>query len=261
MMEISLVKASIDPFLALKKKLEKQIRSKRSEGVILEAHDKIYEPIKQAIAPVTNAIRHDLIEGTGFGLPFTTRENHRNNIQMLRELLAQNAKERDLQNVLIKSGFLNTDCKMIDEVRMCKSERYHGMRIDLFIHSMKNDGTQKNDGTEIIELKRGTHMLLARAGKPTQELSYGLKRAINQVKGYGNRIIDSDDTAKEHLEERFGIKIEKPELRLVAGRRITSHGGYDLISKVESPNESTGDLQLLIYTWDGMIAEFEMIFD
>lgn len=134
---------------------------------------------------------------------------------------------------------------------MAADRNGHGLRMDLVL------GPDPNGHNEIVELKRGSHLLLAHQGKLTQRLSRALKKAVAQLDGYGQRV-PSDMDAVRLIESQHGIRIANPSLRLVAGRRLTSASGYLLLSKVELDASAEG-MQLQVYTWDGFLAELERI--
>lgn len=228
--------------------MERAIRAHSSEDVTFQVHNASYEPVKRATAPSGDAISSELdalLGSTSSSLP---RQRHAA-ITLLHNLLARNAKERELQEALVNSGLLALTCKVIQEVAMETNQGHPGMRMDLVLDP-NND-----DPVEIIELKRGSHLLLARQGKPTERLSQELKRAVNQIQNYGSRLV-SDANATKSIELKHCIKIKDPELRLIAGRRLPDAGGYHLLS-LEETAASDSTLQMQIYTWDGFLAELE----
>jgi hypothetical protein len=233
--------------------MERDIRAQFSEHVIMQVHDALYAPIKQVITQVPDAIEAELAEAFGNVQNSPSRRHQDMAIAMLRTLLDNNAKERDLQNALLNSGLLDlTNCKVIQEVVIAPtSSSAIELRMDLVLEPDTDDPIQ------VIELKRGSHLLLAHQGKPTERLSKALAKATKQVKGYGDRLV-SDSEAVESIDIRDGIKIEKLELRLVAGRRPLDASGYSLLSLEESKN-SNSDFSLQIYSWDGFLAELERI--
>lgn len=219
------------------------MRSGLSEHLIMKIHDRVYAPLKRRLA--THALTLD-----EWGDPDPATLKRRKHLDTLRSLLDKGARERKLQDALMKSGLLSLGCKAISEVTMKRTEDHRGMRMDLVLGSMQDEPTQ------IIELKRGTHLLLARAGTPTEKLSREIEKAVKQLKGYGNRLQTDAETVVD-LEEKKGIRFNETELRLVAGRRPTTDSGYHLLSSAEGGS----DLQLQIYTWDGFLAELERIVD
>jgi Domain of unknown function (DUF4263) len=238
----------VSVFLSFKRGMERAIRAHSSEQVILQLHDEVYEPVKRATALSGDAILSALdaeLGSTSFSLPTQSRAA----IALLHDLLDQDAKERELQNALVNSGLLALTCKVIQEVAMKPNQGHPGMRMDLVLDP-NND-----DPVEIIELKRGSHLLLARQGKPTERLSQELKRAVNQIQNYGSRLV-SDANATKSIELKHCIKIKEPELRLIAGRHLPDAGGYHLLS-LEETAASDSTLQMQIYTWDGFLAELE----
>lgn len=243
----------LNPFLSLRLSMERAIRLQCSEHVIMQVHDALYAPIKRATAHVRDAIEAALGEAFGIDPASSLRHQHSRAIATLHALLESGARERALQDALIDSGLLSLNCKVIQEVTMKPTEGHRGMRMDLVLDSKADEPTQ------IVELKRGSHLLLARKGKPTERLSRQLRKAVEQLKKYGDRVESDAETAVD-LEERLGIRFDKPELRLIAGRRLTDADGYHLLSRAEA-DSSNSSLQLQIYTWDGFLAELERIVD
>lgn len=82
---------------------------------------------------------------------------------------------------------------------------------------------------QIIELKRGSHRLSARRGTPAERSSQPLGRALRQVQSYGETIL-SDIETRTHPEEVHDLELDRLELRLVAGRRLTDPASYHLRS-------------------------------
>lgn len=241
----------IDPLLSLRLQLERQIRKQLSEHVIHQIHDGIWSPINAELRSVKNSIETSLQDALGTRHELSPKELLRRSISRLRNLLERNAKERDLQNELINSGLMELNCKIIQEVSMAPTEDYTGMRMDILV--TPNDDRP----TAIVELKRGSHALVARRGKPTHHISRSLLKAISQVQSYGERL-QSDIEAIERIEDGYGIRVENPELRLVAGRRLSDEHEYTLLTAAESAASADG-LELQIYTWDGLLSELERI--
>ncbi|MFO0774528.1 MAG: DUF4263 domain-containing protein [Nitrospiraceae bacterium] len=260
-MELVFIDGNLDPFLSPRIQRERAIRAQHSEGVILQAHDAVYSPAKQALRPVNDAIEaalreeleEELEEAPGVDPNAFPRAQQRRSIATLRSLLDEGAKERTLQDALISSGLLAATCKVVQEVAMQATEDHRGMRMDLVLAPAHESPTQ------VIELKRGSHLLLARRGTPTKRLSRQLTKAIKQLHGYGHRL-ESDTAVVANLEEKHGIQVQKPELRLIAGRRLSDENEYLLLSAAETEKSASG-LQLQIYTWDGFMAELERIVD
>jgi Domain of unknown function (DUF4263) len=243
----------LNPFLSLRVQMERAIRAQCSENVILQVHDAVYAPVKRATEQLNNAVEAALAEALGFNPSASARARQRTSITSLRALLNEGAKERALQDGLIASGLLAVTCRVIQEVTMSVTDNHCGMRMDLVLAPAFAESTQ------IVELKRGSHLLIARRGKPTERLSKQFTMAIEQLQGYGQRL-ESDAVAVARIEERHGIQIHKPELRLIAGRRLSDANEYHLLSAAES-EESASSLQLQVYTWDGFLAELERIVD
>lgn len=235
----------------IQSQVERTIRAKLTEYEILRGHD-VYTRVKSTIDPAIDATEREL-GGAGFDPSTSVRAQRRNALTKLHTLLNNNAKERDLQNCLMNSGLLAVTCKVIQEVTMGGADDSRGMRMDLVLDPAFNEPTQ------IIELKRGSHLLLARRGEPTENLSSQFIKAVAQLKGYGNRL-ESDAKAVDRIEAGYGIKIQKPELRLIAGRKLSDADEYSLLCTAES-KEPPSSLQLQISTWDGFLAELERIVD
>jgi len=230
---------------------EKSIRAQVSEATTLKLHDEVYTPIKR----IKGSIRNQFIgagTGTSEFVPFRPYDKERLAITELQRLLNSNAKERELQSKLVDSGLLNVTCKIAQEVTLAPKHGSRGMRMDIIVEP------KNTDAHEIVELKRGSHLLLARQGKPSERLSEELKRAVSQIKNYANRV-EIDNEVAVDIELRHGIKIQSPELRLVAGRRLSDATGYLLLSKQEADVREDYNLHLQIYTWDGFLAELERI--
>jgi hypothetical protein len=238
----------LGPFLSLRLSLERAIRTQCSEHAILRVHDALYSPIKRSTAQVHDAIEasrdHDLDSHSISSL----RLQHRHALATLRNLLETRAKERALQDALVDSGMLALNCRVVQEVTMNPTKDYRGMRMDLVLVP------ETEEPTQIVELKRGSHLLLARRGKPTERLSQELKRAIKQTRDY------RDAATAVDLDKRLGIRFENPVLRLIAGRRLPDAHDYHLLSLAET-DASDPSLQLQIHTWDGLLAELERVFD
>jgi hypothetical protein len=243
----------LNPFLSLRVRLERAIRAECSENVILQVHDALYLPVRRATGQVNDAIEAALGEALGFSPSASARSQQRRSITSIRASVDEGAKERALQDQLIASGLLAVTCKVVQEVTMQPTDDHRGMRMDLVLEPVIAGPTQ------IVELKRGSHVLLARRGTPTERLSKQFSRAIEQLQGYGHRL-ESDAAAVAKIEERHGIQIHKPELRLIAGRRLSDANEYHLLSAAET-EESAFGLQLQVYTWDGFLAELERIVD
>jgi hypothetical protein len=223
---------------------EEFTRSAYSEGEILQVHDAVYSPIKSSVAVVRDSIYAALAETRD---PSISASATQTAIVRLRELLNQGAIERALQDELINSGLLQVTANIVaQEVTMQATDDHRGMRMDVLVESA--------DSTQIIELKRGSHMLLTKRGT----LSAELLTAVKQTTDYGHRI-HSDPEASKRINERHGIQIHNPQVRLIAGRRLSVPSEYSLLTQAES--KSAPGLQLRIYTWDGFLAELERILD
>lgn len=243
----------LDAFLSLRVRMERTIRAQCLEHVTLQIHDEVYAPVKAAVAQVRDATNSALGDRHGIGPSATVRGGHQASIAALRRLLDDGAKERRLQDGLVKTGLLAATCRVAQEVSMQATDDHRGMRMDLVLEPKTGEPPQ------IVELKRGSHLLLARRGKPTERLSSALRKAVKQLQGYGDRL-ESDVAMAASLEERHGLQIRNPELRLVAGRRLPDADAYHLLSSAKSDKDASG-LQLQIYTWDGFLSELERILD
>lgn len=258
-MDPLLTDGDLGPFLSLgvrmnrsfRVQMERAIRAQCSEGVIPQVHDALYAPVKQATAPLCDAIQAAIDEALGADARESLRAQHRRALAELRRMLGGGAKERDLQHRLVDAGLLAITCGVVQEVAMNATEDHRGMRMDLVLESKIAEPTQ------VIELKRGSHLLLVRMGQLTERLSKQFRSALKQVEGYGRRL-ETDQTAIQSIEARQGIRIHRPELRLIAGRRLPDADSYHLLSSAESDAAASG-LELQIYTWDGLLAELERI--
>lgn len=246
---------NLDPFLSLRFKAERSVRVQCSEHVIMQVHDAVYDPVKKEMAAVRDPIAAALVgqmERRGIDSATWPRP-YAGAIAQIRNMLERNPKERELQDALVDSGLLAVTCQVAQEVSIKPTDGHRGMRMDIVLES-KVDGQ-----TEIIELKRGSHMLLARRGQPTQRVSQELVAAGAQLGEYGDRI-KADDAAATDLGERLGFAFEHLRLRLVAGRRLASPQEYHFFISLEVDASDSG-LQLQIYTWDGFLAELERLLD
>ena len=239
-------KGDLDPFLGM----ERAIRAQCSEHVIMQVDD-VCAQVARATDSVNDAVESALAEAFGVDPASSPRRQHRKAIATLRALLDRGAKERALQDALVESGLAALSCTVLQEVAMRPTDDYRGMRMDLIVDPPADEPTQ------IIELKRGSHLLLARKGEPTARLSRELEKAVAQLKRYGQRV-ESDVEMTAEIEQRFGIRFDRPELRLIAGRRLPDADAYHLLSVAEE-NASESGPQLQIYTWDGFLAELERI--
>lgn len=272
-----LTNGNLAPFL-FRQHAERAIRARCSENTVLELHDGSYAPLKQATLGHTtileaveeaaervgltsldaNAIHPDvalrsLADTTTGGNLRVWRRPHRTSLAELRRLLDDGAKERDLQNGLVATGLLAVAYRVVQEVTMNATKDNPGMRMDLVLEA------EDAQPTQIVELKRGKHLLLARTGKPTQRLSQQLKKALRQLRGYGHRL-GTDSSATKWIRDKHGLRVNEPELRLVAGRRLSNAAEYLLLTSAESDATASG-FQLQIYTWDAFLAELERIVD
>jgi Domain of unknown function (DUF4263) len=231
-----------------RKKTEADLRKQVSEGVMLEVHDRVFAPVQAAVNPILNAVESRF----EFGSSRRTNQEHLRN---LRRLLAARVKERALQDALYESGLLTNGglCRAVQEVSTREAVSNRGYRMDLVV--LSDSGAY----SEVIELKRGTHLLLAHSGKANQRVAKGLKRAIQQLETYG-ATLKNDKSAVSNLRKNKGIPITVTniELRLVAGRRLPRLTDYSLLNFTKgSDTEGTGGVQ--ISTWDGLLAELERI--
>jgi len=244
---------SKDCVRSLKKVAEREISTKVTENVIMQCQDVIFAPVKQGLASVRGTLASSLGQELGIPTILSKRQQHLESIGVIRSLVERNAKEREIQEALVNSQLVALDCRVIQEVAISPTESRSGIRMDLVLSST-NDHLD-----EIIELKRGSHLLLARQGKPTQRLSRQLEKAIKQLKKYGVRVT-TDISAMEALRTRVGIRLEQPLLRLIAGRRLSNPQAYHLLSTTEGRADDS-NLRLLVQTWDGFLAELERIHD
>src|SRR5690606_22830868 len=108
------------------------------------------------------------------------------------------------------------------------------------------------------ELKRGSHLLVARRGKASEHVARALEKTFMQVEGYAQLL--SDQTTVRAIERGWDLDLHGLELRLVAGRRLPDTQACSFLSAVEAQPRSSG-LRLQIYTWDALLAELERILD
>jgi hypothetical protein len=232
----------------LRRSQEHAIRRQVSEHVILQVHDAIYTPVRRALDSVHGAVAQAIRETLGLP-PEPGRFGAA--LAELRRLLARNARERELQRVLFASGLLDPagTCRTVSEVTMhATDDNPRSMRMDLVVDASENEAAQ------VIELKRGSHRLVARRGTPVERVAEPLAKAVRQVRGYGDRL-QSETATRMAVEERHDLELDRLELRLVAGRRLPDPGGYHLLSQAERDD----GLELHISTWDGFLAELERI--
>jgi hypothetical protein len=205
-------------------------------------------PVRQALDPIHTAVEGALREALGMS---PQPDRFRMALARLRAMLDANAKERDLQRVLVESGLLDPGgiCRAVAEVAMQPTDDDpRGMRMDLVVDSTQDDPAQ------IIELKRGSHRLLVCRGTPLERVSEPLAKALRQVRSYGERL-ESDADARLGVEVSHELELDRLELRLVAGRRLPDPESYHLLSQAE-PSDA---LELSISTWDGFLAELERV--
>ncbi|MBK8814954.1 MAG: hypothetical protein IPN42_05340 [Methylococcaceae bacterium] len=230
---------SLDPFLSFRVRMERAIRAQCSEHVVLQVHDAIYAPVKRATQQLGTAMQD------------RSGRQYDQAIAELRSLLDSDAKEREVQNALMQSGVLAVTSKVVQEVTIKASPDDRRMRMDLVIDAGDEFPSQ------VVELKRGSHLLLARRGQPSERLSRELTVAVEQLQGYGRRI-ESDPAVTLSIEQRHGIQLGSPELRLIAGRRLPDAQSYAMLSLVEAKPGESG-LTVQIYTWYAFLAELERV--
>jgi hypothetical protein len=172
----------------LRRNIEGTLRNRVSEHVLLQVHDGVYAPVRGALDPINDAVESALLEAFG---PPSVPDRFRTSLIELRAMLDANAKERDLQRVLVESGLLDPAgaCRAVAEVAMAaRSGDPRGMRMDLVL------GATVDEPAQVIELKRGSHRLLARRGTPTESISNALAKALRQVRSYGDRLESDAET-------------------------------------------------------------------
>jgi hypothetical protein len=270
----------------LTKQLEDEIRKQCSEDVVLEVHDRLYVPLRDAFDPIRAAVEDELASVFGaigdalppalpaiheaaeaavteaLGAPSGSapagphrRALQRKAIARIRSLLDRKAKERDLQRALVESGLLTPAgiCRAVQEVTMAPTgDHPRGMRMDLVV------GRARKGPAEVIELKRGSHRLLAYRGAPTERIAKPLQRALAQVGSYGRRL-RADARTRAEICRRYDLGLDTLELRLVAGRRLPNAHAYHLLSDAEGSNGR--EFEVCVSTWDGFLAELERIAD
>src|SRR5215813_11474856 len=174
--------------------VERTLRHQVSEHDLLQVHEEFFLPLRNALDPVRDAIESGPYEAITPGVR-PPRRAELDAIDTLRRLLDRGAKERELQTALVESGLLLASSgQVVQEVAIEATNTERAMRLDLLLES---DG---DSPAEIIELKRGSHLLLAHRGKPAERLSQGLVRALNQLRAYGRRV-DSDIEAAASIRE------------------------------------------------------------
>ena len=233
--------------IEIRRELERGIRSQCSEFIVWELHDRVYKPVKRAAELMDGAVNEGIRALIGMGPVPSARDQRGQLLARLRSLLEQGVKEHELQRVLHR--LLNLDCTAVSEVVMQPTDDCRRMRMDLIV-----DPTN-----EVIELKRGLHLLLAHRGKPAERISAKLRDAVAQVRGYGRRLKSEPDVSTQ-ISKRHGVELREPSLRLVAGRRLSTADEYQLLHRLETDSSDAGQ-GLLIYTWDGFVAELERILD
>jgi hypothetical protein len=238
-------------FVLFKKRMERAIREQCSEQVVLEVHDAIYAPVRNALELVHGQVENAVSAALGTDLNTLPRHRHRSAITNLRALLNANAKERELQDALVASGLLGLTCRAVEEVAIRPANGQHGMRMDIVTSAAEGEPAQ------VIELKRGCHLLVAHRGKPVERLASGMRAALAQVEAYGRRL-QTDADARASVEDGCELRLDVIELRLVAGRRLPAASDYHLVSQREVDSHEAG-VPLLIYTWDGLLAELERL--
>lgn len=226
----------LSPFARFACRIERGLRATSSEFWHLQLHDKLYRRLRWHIDPLR------LRMGA-----HPARQRAREAIQKVRRLLDEGAKERSLQEVLVDSRLPALGCRLRSEVGMTATQDGRAMRMDLVVDPLRND-----EPIQIIELKRGTHRLLAYCGTSRQRRSRALASAVSQVASYGDRFA-LDEAATVDVAHRHRIWIE---LRLIAGRRLPDQEAYDLLHQFAGANSTP---RVLIYTWDGYLAELERI--
>jgi len=238
-------------FLLLRKRMERAIRERCSEQVVLQVHDAIYAPVRDAQQLVHGSVQDAIVGTLGIDPSTLPRHKHRAALANLRALLNAGAKERELQDALVASGLLGLTCKAVEEVAIRPANGQRGMRMDVLTSAAHGEPAQ------VIELKRGCHLLVAHRGKPVERLASGMKAALAQVEGYGHRL-KTDADARAAIEEGHDLLLDAIELRLIAGRRPSVTSAYHLMSQREVDSREAG-VPLLIYTWDGLLAELERL--
>jgi hypothetical protein len=248
----------LDPFLTPQLRddrahMERATKAQCSEHVIMQVHDAVYSTVKAATAQVHDSLGAAVGEISGSSPVSSLWRQPGRDIARLRILLDDDAKERVLQDTLVELCKVAMNCEVSEEVPMRRAGRYVGMRMDIVLSSKTEEPSQ------IIELKRGSHRLVAWPEQPKEKISRKGSKAVKQLKEYGNRIASDADTARD-LENLHGIRFDNVELRLIAGRRLSTASEYDLLSAAETANSVDGP-RLLIYSWDASLAELERIHD
>ena len=242
--------------LNLGKTVDNVLRKKTGEYRILYSHDKVFFPVNvpvrlayHAISATTPSMRQMGELKDTLPLP-DSRAQARAFIAELRTLLTNDALERDLQNKLL--DFLALICRPIQEVRLVPTEDFGGMRLDIVCPF------EADLPPEVLELKRGSHLLLAHEGKARERRSKKFDQTRRQGKAYFRRL-KKDPGILDKLNQENYVQIVNPEVRIIAGKRLSSEAGYHLLSQIDPSAEDT-ELRVYISTWNGYIAELERIF-
>jgi hypothetical protein len=123
----------------LRRSLESTLRKRVSEHVLLEVHDGLYARLRRTLDQINDPVEGAFRET--FGLP-PGRDPFRASLTELRAMLDANAKERDLQRVLMESGLLDPagTCRAVAEIAMhARPGDPKGMRMDLVVSATRKE--------------------------------------------------------------------------------------------------------------------------
>ncbi len=239
-------KGNPNEVVSIQQGIETATRAKCAESVIGLVHKGIFGLIKKTAIPIADRVEVQIRKSLGAEPEVSLRERNKRLIAKIRDLLNTGARERQLQSALFNSGLLRqVTYRVVQEVTMKATKDFRGMRIDLVL------APNASGPAQIIELKRGTHVLLAREGTPNAKRSKLLIRAIKQLEVYGDRLA-TDEVSVANIESRYEFRIINPALRLIAGRSLRDAGGYSLLRHDRNPN-------LYISSWDGFLEELERL--
>jgi hypothetical protein len=243
MMLVNLVKS-------IRKNLEQGIR-RVPESATNSLHDMLIPAGNQLHATKT-ANLHGVAEGDLVQSESVSRRHERErkreiSLAHIRSLLKRNAKERELQDAVMKSRLLAVDSAVVDEVQIKDQNGRQKARMDIVVSE-----TSRSRG-EVFELKRGCAVLLARKGSNVQRLSAEIVRHYNQVKRYGCALQSQEVT--EQIQSDTGLLMNNVDVTLVAGRQLDTPEQYSLLTELSNSMEQ--GFYIRIMTWDGFIRMLE----
>ena len=219
---------------------EELVRGNRqtySEGTILQREAKLDE-LRRICEAVLDLDRPEVSYLRDMRMVFLAKKKE------IQDLLDRNALEHALQQKLY--DLLEAlGGKVHSEVRMAKSSGFRGMRLDLAV------GDRPSDRTLVLELKRAKHTVVSPNGK---RLVKGAS-AIAQTQDYADRLMH-DAVAIGILREAKQLNFTLLDVRLVAGRRPRTTKQDSELKNIERELSKTRH-DVLLYSWDGLLAELE----